>query len=76
VGHPEGMTLTTILTLNAILGVALLAGLALVMAHPRKLTPHRPGLTGDAWRLRRPHRRAARPSREERVGATLSRAFD
>lgn len=34
------MTLTLILTLNIVLAVAILGGLAYVMAHPRKLEPH------------------------------------
>lgn len=51
-----GMTLTLMIVLNVVLDVALLAGLALALAHPRKLTPHQPGVTGNAWRLRRPLR--------------------
>jgi hypothetical protein len=70
------MTITTIIILNVLLDVALVAGLAFAMTHPAKLTPHRPGATPNAWRLRRPHRRVARSPREERASGTLSHAFD
>lgn len=48
------MTLTMMITLNVVLDVALLAGVAFVMSHAAKLTPHRPGVTGNRWRIRRP----------------------
>ncbi len=70
------MTLTTIIILNAVLDVALLAGLAFAMTRAAKLTPHRPGITGNVWRLRRPHRRAARSQREEHLSGQLARAYD
>jgi hypothetical protein len=70
------MTHTTIIILNVVLDVALLAGLAFVMTRPAKLTPHRAGAATSAWRRRRPHRRAARPAREEHASGTLSHAFD
>jgi hypothetical protein len=72
------MTLTTIIVLNVVLDLALLALLAFVMTRPAKLTPHRPGVSGSVWRRRRPHRRVARPAREERSTATgtLSHSLD
>ncbi len=36
------MSLSLVIALNAILAVALLGGLAWLMSHPRKLTPHEP----------------------------------
>jgi hypothetical protein len=66
------MNLTTLIILNVVLDVALLAGLAYAMTRPAKLTPHRPGITGNVWRLRHPHRRPARSPREERVSGRLS----
>ena len=70
------MTLTTIIILNVVLDIALLAGLAFAMTRPTKLTPHRPGTAGNVWRLRRPHRRPARRPREERVAGRLSQVYD
>jgi hypothetical protein len=70
------MTLTSIIILNVVLDVALLAGLAYALTRPAKLTPHRPGITGNVWRLRRPHRRAVRSAHEERVSGQLARAYD
>jgi hypothetical protein len=70
------MTLTSIIIINVVLDVALLAGLAFAMTRPAKLTPHRPGVTGNFWRLHRPHHRASRAQPEERVSGQLSHAFD
>jgi hypothetical protein len=73
------MTLTSMLIANIVLDFALLAGLAFAMTRPAKLTPHRPGVTGNVWRLHRAHRRAARPAREERgehVSGRPAQAFD
>jgi hypothetical protein len=70
------MTLTSIIILNVVLDVALLAGLAFAISRAAKLTPHRPGVTGNFWRLHRPHRRAASRAREEHVSGQLSHAFD
>jgi hypothetical protein len=76
------MSLTVILILNAVLVVALLALLALAMAHPRKLTPHKPGVTGNFWRLHRPLRhhaqsqQAHKGAREERHARHFSPATD
>lgn len=72
------MTLTFAVTLIVVLDAALLAGLAYAMSHARKLTPHEPGVTGNAWRLpRRPHRRHA-PARThgQRVPTRLQTALD
>jgi hypothetical protein len=70
------MTLTSIIILNVLLDVALVAGLAFAMTRPAKLSPHRPGVTGNAWHLRRPHRHAARRARDDRAAARLSHAYD
>ncbi|HXP36541.1 MAG TPA: hypothetical protein VN817_02140 [Solirubrobacteraceae bacterium] len=76
------MSLTVILILNVVLVVALLALLALALAHPRKLTPHKPGITGNAWRIHRPLRHhaashhAPREAREEHAARRLSPALD
>jgi hypothetical protein len=76
------MSLTVILILNVALVVALLALLALALAHPRKLTPHRPGVTGNFWRIHRPLRHyahshhAPRETREEHPARRLSPALD
>ncbi len=71
------MTLTTIIILNVVLDVALLAGLAFVMAHPRKLTPHRPGATGNDWRLRHGQRRLQQDrARSERPSTRVSPALE
>jgi hypothetical protein len=60
------MSLTVILILNAALVVTLLALLALAMSHPRKLTPHEPGVTGNFWRIHRPLRpHAQKQARDE-----------
>ncbi|HEX3518179.1 MAG TPA: hypothetical protein VHT29_04005 [Solirubrobacteraceae bacterium] len=66
-------TLTLMIIINAVLAAALLAGLAFVMSRAGLLTPHRPGVTGNAWRLRR-----HQPSRAhgERVSPRLSPALD
>ena len=70
------MTFTLILILNIVFALALLAGLALLIAHPRKLTPHGPEAlvappapTPEA----RAHRRARRIGHGAplRVGAAL-----
>jgi hypothetical protein len=70
------MTLTSIIILNVLLDVALLAGLAFAITRAARLTPHRPGVTGNAWHLRRPHRGVARGARDERAAARLSHAYD
>ena len=80
------MTLTIILIANIVLDVALLGLLAFVMSRPTKLTPHRPGITGNVWRMLNPLRlraeraaRAERPrahGREERAARRLSPALD
>jgi hypothetical protein len=70
------MNLTSIIILNLVLDVALLAGLAYAMTRALKLTPHRPGITGNVWRLRRPHRRVAHSAHEERPSGRLARAYD
>jgi hypothetical protein len=71
------MTLTLIIITNVVLDVALLGLLAFVMSRPAKLEPHRPGITGNAWRLRRPLRhRAHEHSREERPARRLASAID
>jgi hypothetical protein len=50
------MTFVLILIANIVLDVALLGGLAYVMSHAAKLTPHQPGVSGNTWRIRRPVR--------------------
>lgn len=62
------MTFTIILTANIVLDVALLGLLAFVMSRPARLTPHRPGVTGNVWRLRNPLRPRA-DDESERVAA-------
>ncbi len=71
-------TLTLIIIANVALDVALLGLLAFVMAHARKLKPHRPGITGNAWQLRRPlrHHHAQERTREERTARRLAAALD
>jgi hypothetical protein len=44
---------TGIVVLLIVLVVALIVGLAFVMSRPRDLAPHRAGITGNRWRLRR-----------------------
>lgn len=55
-GKTRGMTFTLMITLNVVLDVALLCGLAFVMSRAAKLTPHRPGVSGNRWHIRRPLR--------------------
>lgn len=62
------MTFTLILIANIVLDVALLGLLAFVMSHPAKLTPHRPGITGNVWRLRNPLRERAERGPQAAVG--------
>lgn len=71
-------TLTLIIITNVALDVALLGLLAYVMSHAGKLTPHRPGITGNAWHLRRPLRphQAEHRRREERPARRLAPALD
>jgi hypothetical protein len=69
------MTLTSMIILNVVLDVALLAGLAFAMSHPTKLTPHQPGVKDRHRRLRRPLHEHSRAHRE-RVSPRLSRALD
>ncbi|HST33589.1 MAG TPA: hypothetical protein VLJ80_08740 [Solirubrobacteraceae bacterium] len=70
-------TLTTIIIANVALDVALLGLLAFVMTRAGKLEPHRPGVTGNAWQLRRPLRhRAQERAREERTTRRLAAALD
>jgi hypothetical protein len=72
------MTLTLAITLIVAFDMALLAGLAYVMSHARKLTPHEPGVTGNAWRLpRRQHsRHASARAPGERMSPRLQTALD
>lgn len=72
------MTLTAILTLNILLDAALIGGVAYLMSHTAKLTPHRPGVTGNVWKLRRAlrHSHSSTPARSERAHARLSPALD
>jgi hypothetical protein len=70
-------TLTLTIIANAVLDVALLGLLAFVMSRAGRLTPHRPGITGNAWHLRRPLRHQAESRRrEERVSRRLSPVLD
>jgi hypothetical protein len=62
------MTFTLMLTLNIVLDVALIAGLAFVMSRAAKLTPHKPGVSGNRWRIRRPvHHQVHAYARGERA---------
>ncbi len=72
------MTLPLILTANIVLDVALLGLLAFAMTRPAKLTPHRPGITGNVWRLRDPlrHRAEQAGHGRERAARRLSPALD
>lgn len=72
------MTFTLLITLNIVLDVALIAGVAFVMSHTAKLTPHRPGVTGNRWRIRRPIRDSVHAhARGERVPVEqLRQSFD
>lgn len=70
------MTLTLAITLIVLLDVALIAGLAHVMSHAAKLTPHQPGVTGNHWRLRRQLRHDRAPSHDERRPARLAPALE
>jgi hypothetical protein len=70
------MTLTTILIVNILLDAALIGGVAYLMSHTAKLTPHRPGVTGNAWKLRRRLRHSTHSARPERAPARLSPALD
>jgi len=70
------MTFTLMLIANVVLDVALLAGLAFALTRPANLAPHRPGVTGNAWRLRRAHRRAPRATYGEHPSGALSHALD
>ncbi len=70
-------TLTLIIIANVVLDVALLGLLAFVMSRAGKLTPHLPGITGNAWHLRRPLRHQAEARRrEEHAPRRLSPALD
>ncbi len=68
------MTLTLAITLIVILDAALIAALAYVMTRAAKLTPHKPGVTGNHWRLRRPFQQ--RSTRGERVPPRFASALD
>jgi len=58
------------LILNIVLDVALLAGLALVMSRASLLSEHKPGVTGNRWRIRRPvHHHVHAYARGERAPA-------
>jgi hypothetical protein len=70
------MTLIIAITLIVVLDVLLLAGLAHVMSHAAKLTPHQPGVTGNHWRLRRPVRQHQGRAHGERAPQRLSAALD
>jgi hypothetical protein len=62
------MTFTLIITLNIVLDVALLGGLALVMSRASLLKPHKSGVTGNRWRIRRPvHHQVHAYARGERA---------
>lgn len=64
------MTLTTLIIVNVALDLALIAGVAFLMSRAGKLTPHLPGITGNAWRLRRSlHRAHEEHAHEERARA-------
>jgi hypothetical protein len=71
-------TLTTLIIANVALDVALLGLLAFVMTRAGKLEPHRRGITGNAWQLRRPlrHHHAQERTREERPARRLAPALD
>jgi hypothetical protein len=70
-------TLTTIIIANVALDVALLGLLAFVMTRAGKLEPHRPGVTGNAWQLRRPLRHhAPERARQERTARRIATALD
>ena len=75
------MSLTVILILNVVLVAALLSLLVLAMAHPRKLTPHKPGVTGNFWHIHRPLRhtqthRVRKETREEHRARRLAPILD
>jgi hypothetical protein len=62
------MTFTLMITLNIVLDVALLGGLAFVMSRASLLKPHKPGVTGNRWRIRRPvHHQVHAYARGERA---------
>jgi hypothetical protein len=70
-------TLTIIIIANVALDVALLGLLAFVMTRAAKLEPHRPGVTGNAWQLRRPLGHHARErGRQERTRRRIATALD
>ncbi len=71
-------TFTSINVANVVLDLTLLSLLAFVMSRAGKLTPHRPGITGNAWHLRRPlrHQHAEARPREQRTARRLSPALD
>jgi hypothetical protein len=70
-------TLTTMIIANVALDVALLGLLAFVMTRAGKLEPHRSGVTGNAWQLRRPLRHHARErGHEERTARRFATALD
>jgi hypothetical protein len=62
------MTLTTLIIVNVALDLALISGLVFIMSRVGKLTPHLPGITGNAWHLRRSlHHAREEHAREERA---------
>jgi hypothetical protein len=67
---------TGIIVLLIVLVVALIGGLVFVMSRPTNLEPHRAGITGNRWRLRRrPWQRRAeraleRQEAEQQSGTT------
>jgi hypothetical protein len=62
------MTFTLMITLNIVLDVALVGGLAFAMSRASLLQPHKPGVTGNRWRIRRPvHHQVHAYARGERA---------
>jgi hypothetical protein len=54
-----------IVVVLVVLVAALLAGLAFTMSRTARLRPHRPGVTGNRWGLRRRRWQARAAEREE-----------
>jgi hypothetical protein len=73
-------TFTIILLANILLDVLLLGGLAFAMTRAGKLTPHRPGVTGNVWhvrsQLRRQPQHAPAKARDEHGARRLTPALD
>jgi hypothetical protein len=61
---------TLMITFNVVLDIALLGGLAFVMSRASLLKEHKPGVTGNRWRIRRPvHHQVHAYARGERAPA-------